>query len=445
MSTSANVLSVSQLNGQIKYLIEQNFSHIWLEGEISNLVKASSGHWYFSLKDDRAQVRCAMFRSANNRVSFPVKDGAQILVRANASFYQPRGEFQLVVESMQPAGVGKLQLEFEALKNKLNNEGLFASELKQPLPANISRVAVITSAKGAAIHDIISILARRAPNIEVEIYPCLVQGENAAMDICQKLHWASEDTKCDVIIVGRGGGSIEDLWAFNNETLAYTIHQIDKCVISAVGHETDFTICDFVADIRAATPSAAAELVSQTNLDMQTKLPHLQHKLNQTIQLKVNEFKHQLNGLQHQLTRLNPLNQIQLKQQWLDEAELRLAQKLNAHLNRNQNKLVSLQQRLAEHNPKHLLQQHRQQVAYLTQNLDAKVEKLLHKKLDHLQHLAQQLNTLSPLNTLSRGFSITSVQGKAVKSINQVNHGDTLEHKVADGVIHSQVVSKSKS
>ncbi|WP_016957188.1 exodeoxyribonuclease VII large subunit [Catenovulum agarivorans] len=445
MSTSAKVLSVSQLNGQIKYLIEQNFSHIWLEGEISNLVKASSGHWYFSLKDDKAQVRCAMFKSANNRVSFPVKDGSQILLRANASLYQPRGEFQLVVESMQPAGVGKLQLEFEALKNKLSNEGLFAADLKQPLPANISRVAVVTSAKGAAIHDIISILARRAPNIEVEIYPCLVQGENAAMDICQKLHWASEDNKCDVIIVGRGGGSIEDLWAFNNETLAYTIHQIDKCVISAVGHETDFTICDFVADIRAATPSAAAELVSQTSLDVQTKLPHLQHKLEHAMQFKINELNHKLNALQHQLTRLNPLNQIQLKQQWLDEAELRLAQKLNAQLHRNHTKLVSLQQRLAEHNPKYLLSRQQQQLSYLTQNLDAKIEKVLNKQFDQLHYLAQQLNTLSPLNTLNRGFSITSIHGKAVKSIQQVEVGDKLEHKVADGIIHSQIISKTES
>ncbi|EWH12132.1 exodeoxyribonuclease VII large subunit [Catenovulum agarivorans DS-2] len=442
MTSSANVLSVSQLNGQIKYLIEQNFSYIWLEGEISNLVKASSGHWYFSLKDNRAQVRCAMFRSANNRLSFAVENGSQVLVRANASLYQPRGEFQLIVESMQPAGLGKLQLEFEALKKKLTEEGLFAADYKQALPKNIERLAIVTSAKGAAIHDILSILQRRAPHIEVDIYPCLVQGEQAAMDICQKLFWACQDDKYDAIIVGRGGGSIEDLWAFNNETLAYTIHQANTCIISAVGHETDFTICDFVSDIRAATPSAAAELVSQTSLDIQTQLPHLQHKLEQAFDKQYMALVTRLNSAKQQLTHLSPQNQIQIKQQWLDEAELRLVQQVNLNLQNNTNRLARLQQKLAEHNPKFLLNQQQQQLTFLAQNLDTSLEKSLYSKSDQLQNLTLRLHSLSPLNTLSRGFSITQHQGKAITSVTQVAVGDTLEHTVADGVITSQVVSK---
>ncbi len=261
--TNQNIFTVSRLNSEVRLLLENEMGIVWLIGEISNFSAPVSGHWYLTLKDSRAQVKCAMFRGNNRRVNFKPQNGNQVLVKARLSLYEPRGDYQLIIESMQPEGDGRLQQQFEELKMKLAGEGLFAQTAKKPLPEHPKRVGIITSKTGAALFDILDVLKRRDPSLPVVIYPTMVQGEEASIQIAQAIGCANSRNECDVLIVGRGGGSLEDLWCFNNEIVARTIAASQIPIISAVGHEVDVTIADFVADMRAPTPSAAAELVSE--------------------------------------------------------------------------------------------------------------------------------------------------------------------------------------
>lgn len=279
LPVSPSIFTVSRLNQTVRQLLEMEMGQIWLSAEISNLSQPASGHWYFTLKDDRAQVRCAMFRNSNRRVTFRPQNGQQVLVRASITLYEPRGDYQLIAESMQPAGDGLLQQQFEQLKQRLSAEGLFDQQFKQPLPAPAKRVGVITSASGAALHDILQVLQRRDPSLPIVIYPTSVQGAEAPMQIVRAIETANRRDECDVLIVGRGGGSLEDLWSFNDERVARAIFASRIPIVSAVGHETDVTIADFVADLRAPTPSAAAELVSRNQLELLRQLQSQQQRL----------------------------------------------------------------------------------------------------------------------------------------------------------------------
>ena len=274
-----NIYSVSQLNQSVRLMLENQLGAVWLTGEISNFSQPVSGHWYLSLKDENAQVRCAMFRMKNLRVSFRPTNGMQVLVRANVSLYEPRGDYQLIIESMHLAGEGLLMQQFEALKLKLAAEGLFAQHLKKNLPHFSKAVGIITSKTGAALQDILHILQRRDPSLKIIIYPTAVQGKDAATDIAQMIELANQRQEVDVLIVGRGGGSLEDLWCFNEEMVARAIFHSHLPVISAVGHETDVTIADFVADVRAPTPSAAAELVSRNQTELLQQLQYRRQRL----------------------------------------------------------------------------------------------------------------------------------------------------------------------
>lgn len=440
MQSEQAIFSVSKLNAQIKHSLESQFNRIWLEGEISNLMQASSGHWYFSLKDANAQIKCAMFKGANRQVKMQVSNGMQVLVKANVSMYAPRGDCQLIVESMQDAGLGKLQQAYHALKDKLANAGLFAAESKQTLPQHIQRVGIITSAKGAAIHDMLSILKRRAKHIQIDVYPTLVQGASATEDLLHKLYLAEQNPSLDVIIIGRGGGSLEDLWCFNDERLAQQIFNCKTPVISAVGHESDVTICDFVADIRAATPSAAAEIVSQNTLNLQAILPHLDDRLKRASTTHLSNWQHKLNQLSHQLNSVNPVTKIRLQAQRLDEIEYGLNNSTQLKLQLLNKRFNQLSHQLLQNAPHLKMEKAAANLASLQQRLTNQLEQKFSARQYALKALARELHAYSPLNTLSRGYSVTfDSNKKVILSSHGVKPGDQITTKVADGEITSCV------
>ncbi|HHI5045556.1 TPA: exodeoxyribonuclease VII large subunit [Vibrio parahaemolyticus] len=438
--TNQNIFTVSRLNAEVRLLLENEMGIVWLVGEISNFSAPVSGHWYLTLKDSRAQVKCAMFRGNNRRVTFKPANGNQVLVKARLSLYEPRGDYQLIIESMQPEGDGRLQQEFEELKMKLAAEGLFAQTNKLTLPEHPKCVGVITSKTGAALYDILDVLKRRDPSLPVVIYPTMVQGEDAAIQIAQAIGRANSRNECDVLIVGRGGGSLEDLWCFNNEILARTIAASQIPIISAVGHEVDITIADFVADVRAPTPSAAAELVSRDNSHKDQSLVAKQHKLASAMRYYLAQQKQQSVQLLHRLERQHPSYQLQRQSQQLDELDMRLRRAMQRFIDTRQQAVERKHHRLQLNSPvKHLAQQKSRLERIEHKLLDAMDRKLLTMR-HQLAIAAEKLDTVSPLATLKRGYSITQTeQGKLVTSADDVKTGDLLVTRLANGEIHSTV------
>ncbi|EHP3970517.1 TPA: exodeoxyribonuclease VII large subunit [Vibrio parahaemolyticus] len=438
--TNQNIFTVSRLNAEVRLLLENEMGIVWLVGEISNFSAPVSGHWYLTLKDSRAQVKCAMFRGNNRRVTFKPANGNQVLVKARLSLYEPRGDYQLIIESMQPEGDGRLQQEFEELKMKLAAEGLFAQTNKLPLPEHPKRVGIITSKTGAALYDILDVLKRRDPSLPVVIYPTMVQGDDAAIQIAQAIGRANSRNECDVLIVGRGGGSLEDLWCFNNEILARTIAASQIPIISAVGHEVDMTIADFVADVRAPTPSAAAELVSRDNSHKDQSLVAKQHKLASAMRYYLAQQKQQSAQLLHRLERQHPSYQLQHQSQQLDELDMRLRRAMQHFIDTRQQAVERKHHRLQLNSPaKHLAQQKSRLERVEHKLLDAMDRKLLTMR-HQLAIAAKKLDTVSPLATLKRGYSITQTeQGKVVRSADDVKTGDLLVTRLANGEIHSTV------
>ncbi|WP_274061965.1 exodeoxyribonuclease VII large subunit [Vibrio parahaemolyticus] len=438
--TNQNIFTVSRLNAEVRLLLENEMGIVWLVGEISNFSAPVSGHWYLTLKDSRAQVKCAMFRGHNRRVTFKPANGNQVLVKARLSLYEPRGDYQLIIESMQPEGDGRLQQEFEELKMKLAAEGLFAQTNKLTLPEHPKCVGVITSKTGAALYDILDVLKRRDPSLPVVIYPTMVQGEDAAIQIAQAIGRANSRNECDVLIVGRGGGSLEDLWCFNNEILARTIAASQIPIISAVGHEVDITIADFVADVRAPTPSAAAELVSRDNSHKDQSLVAKQHKLASAMRYYLAQQKQQSAQLLHRLERQHPSYQLQRQSQQLDELDMRLRRAMQRFIDTRQQAVERKHHRLQLNSPvKHLAQQKSRLERVEHKLMDAMDRKLLTMR-HQLVIAAEKLDTVSPLATLKRGYSITQTdQGKVVTSADDVKTGDLLVTRLANGEIHSTV------
>nr|WP_277756072.1 exodeoxyribonuclease VII large subunit [Vibrio parahaemolyticus] len=436
--TNQNIFTVSRLNAEVRLLLENEMGIVWLVGEISNFSAPVSGHWYLTLKDSRAQVKCAMFRGNNRRVTFKPANGNQVLVKARLSLYEPRGDYQLIIESMQPEGDGRLQQEFEELKMKLAAEGLFAQTNKLPLPEHPKRVGIITSKTGAALYDILDVLKRRDPSLPVVIYPTMVQGDDAAIQIAQAIGRANSRNECDVLIVGRGGGSLEDLWCFNNEILARTIAASQIPIISAVGHEVDITIADFVADVRAPTPSAAAELVSRDNSHKDQSLVAKQHKLASAMRYYLAQQKQQSAQLLHRLERQHPSYQLQRQSQQLDELDMRLRRAMQRFIDTRQQAVERKHHRLQLNSPiKHLAQQKSRLERVEHKLMDAMDRKLLTMR-HQLEIAAEKLDTVSPLATLKRGYSITQTeQGKVVTSADDVKTGDLLVTRLANGEVHS--------
>lgn len=430
-------LTVSQLNRQAKSLLESHFDFVWVEGEISNFAAPSSGHWYFSLKDGKAQVRCAMFKNRNQRLKFTPENGDAIRLRCRVSLYEGRGEFQLIVEHLELAGAGALQAAFEKLRARLLAEGLFDPARKQALPASVSRLGIITSPTGAAIHDIITVLRRRCPAIDVFLLPVAVQGEGAAAQIAGAIEranrWQVEGKiHLDALIVGRGGGSLEDLWAFNEEIVARAIAASALPVVSAVGHEVDFSIADLVADHRAPTPSAAAELLSPDQHEQLKRLVNAERDLLRLIQRKLADATLQLSHLKQRLK--HPGAQLREQSQRLDDLEQRLLLAQKNLMHRQRSKLALLDNRILSLSPGPRLQQLQRDTLQLRQRLEAAMRQKLHANTDRLAHLAQMLDSLSPLGTLQRGFAIvTDGEGKVVRDTSKVAVGDELEARLARG------------
>ena len=436
-----NIYSVSQLNQSVRLMLENQLGAIWLTGEISNFSQPVSGHWYLSLKDENAQVRCAMFRMKNMRVSFRPTNGMQVLVRANVSLYEPRGDYQLIIESMHLAGEGLLMQQFEALKLKLAAEGLFAQHLKKNLPHFSKAVGIITSKTGAALQDILHILQRRDPSLKIIIYPTAVQGKDAATEIAQMIELANQRQEVDVLIVGRGGGSLEDLWCFNEEMVARAIFHSHLPVISAVGHETDVTIADFVADVRAPTPSAAAELVSRNQTELLQQLQYRRQRLEIALDRLFAEKQQKLRHLSLRLHNQHPQAQLRIQQQLITQLSHRLQQTLRHHWQKTAENLTALSMRLYK-NPLPLrLQQYEQQLAQLKVRLNSHMNLTLSLQQKQLAHLCGKLDSLSPLKVLARGYSITqNQQNFTIRSMKDVNVGEQIKTRLPDGDIISQVI-----
>ena len=436
-----NIYSVSQLNQSVRLMLENQLGAVWLTGEISNFSQPVSGHWYLSLKDENAQVRCAMFRMKNLRVSFRPTNGIQVLVRANVSLYEPRGDYQLIIESMHLAGEGLLMQQFEALKLKLAAEGLFAQHLKKNLPHFSKAVGIITSKTGAALQDILHILQRRDPSLKIIIYPTAVQGKDAATDIAQMIELANQRQEVDVLIVGRGGGSLEDLWCFNEEMVARAIFHSHLPVISAVGHETDVTIADFVADVRAPTPSAAAELVSRNQTELLQQLQYRRQRLEIALDRLFAEKQQKLRHLSLRLHNQHPQAQLRIQQQLITQLSHRLQQSLRHRWQKTAENLTALSMRLYK-NPLPLrLQQYEQQLAQLKVRLNSHMNLTLSLQQKQLAHLCGKLDSLSPLKVLARGYSITqNQQNFTIRSMKDVNVGEQIKTRLPDGDIISQVI-----
>ncbi|BFM07388.1 exodeoxyribonuclease VII large subunit [Halioxenophilus aromaticivorans] len=432
------ILSVAQLNSLAKQLLEDHLPLLWVEGEISNFAKPSSGHWYFTLKDQQAQIRCAMFKSRNGGVQFTPKQGDQVVVRGRVSLYEGRGDFQLIAEHMEDAGFGNLQRQFELLKHRLNQEGLFEPSRKSPIPSNPLHVGVVTSPSGAAVRDVLSVLKRRMPSIPVTVIPTAVQGQTAALEIMRALEMAQASGLFDVLVLARGGGSMEDLWCFNDERLARAIAQCPIPVISAVGHEVDFTIADFVADYRAPTPSAAAEILSQSQVAIAKVLTSTNGRLHRAMQTLLKAA--QLSIDQKKARLRHPGQRLQMQSQRVDHLELRLKAAVQKHNTKRKDDLAKSSLRLKALHPAKQLQQ---QTALLQQH-QTRLQRAAQQRLLFAQQLQRQLgkrlDSVSPLNTLGRGYAIAlSDHGDAITNAQSVEVGSKIEVKVAQGAIEASV------
>ncbi|MCV6626472.1 MAG: exodeoxyribonuclease VII large subunit [Cellvibrionaceae bacterium] len=433
-----SILSVSQLNRKAKQLLETHLPLLWVEGEISNLARPSSGHWYLSLKDGQAQVRGAMFRGRNQLVKFNPANGQKVLVRARVSIYEGRGDYQLIIEHMQAAGAGDLQLQFDALKQKLQERGLFDPQNKQPPPPAPAHIGVITSPTGAAVRDILQVLGRRSPSTQVSVLPVPVQGDGAAPAIIAAIEMANRQRACDVLLLSRGGGSLEDLWAFNDEHLAYAIAASQIPVVSAVGHEVDFTIADFVADLRAATPSAAAELLSQDQSQQRAQLQGYELLLQESIQ---RQLRSQRSELQHLRARLrHPGDKLQQQAQRLDQLEQRLQHLWQRQQAERQHRCQRLSLQLRQHSPAQRVKADQRQLDSFAQRLLGANKQQLQQGKQQLGQAAALLHGLSPLATLGRGFALVRDEsGQILRSSDKVSVGSEIEAQLHRGRLSCRV------
>jgi exodeoxyribonuclease VII large subunit len=484
-----NVYTVSRLNREVRVLIERGLGVIWVEGELSNLSVPSSGHWYFSMKDRDAQLRCAMFRQRNMTVGFTPKAGQHILARGRVSLYEPRGDYQFIIEHLEEAGVGALKREFERLKAKLAAEGLFALERKRSLPRFPRRIGVVTSPTGAALRDILHILARRFPPAAVLIYPTPVQGAAAVPSIVAAIEMASARAECDVLIVARGGGSLEDLWAFNDERVARAIRASTVAIVSGVGHEIDFTIADFVADARAPTPSGAAELVAPDRIaclealartmdrlsacirrelrsvasrfdgaSFRLKLAHpgirltqqvqrlddLEQRLTAFVQRELRSVASRFDGMSLRLKLAHPGLRLAQQERRLDDLKLRLNGAIRGALHSDRTRISEMYTRLVHRSPEHSIREHRTRHDALSGRLGHAMRQRVSRAEHRLNLAIRTLNTVSPLATLGRGFALVKrvADGALVTNADAVAVGDEIEARLAHGTLKARVTAK---
>jgi len=428
------ILTPSQLNTLARSLLEDAFALVLVEGELSNLARPASGHVYFTLKDARAQVRCAMFRPQSQWLRFQPREGLKVLARGRLTLYEARGDVQLVIDSLENAGEGALRRAFEALKARLQAEGLFDAARKRPLPSWPCRIAVLTSPTGAVVRDVLNVLARRFPLVQVDVLPVPVQGEGAARHITQMLQCAVAAGRYDVLLLARGGGSLEDLWAFNDEALARAVAASPVPVVSAIGHETDFTLTDFAADLRAPTPSAAAELLVPERGDILQRLSVLQRRLNAFEQRYREQRSQVLDRLWLRLHALHPHTRLALFSQRQQQLARRLDAAMREHLRHHHAGLRHTGVLLAAARPQHRLAALRERLRTLPVRAQAAMVGPLQRRTQHLRGLARSLDAVSPLATVARGYAILEqVDGTTVRSIQQVRHGERISARLGDG------------
>lgn len=438
LSVNQDVLTVTQLNRCARSMLEEVFAGVWVIGEISNLAKPASGHIYFTLKDHDAQIRCALFRQNALKVREALRDGVSVKAYGKVSLFEGRGDYQLIIERLEPAGDGSLKLAFELLQKKLAEEGLFAADIKKTLPTHPKRIGIVTSPTGAVIRDIISVFKRRAPNVELVLIPTAVQGKEATQQIIRALMLADKQ-HFDAIILARGGGSLEDLWCFNEEALARTIASSDTPIVSGVGHETDVTIADFVADVRAPTPSAAAELLAPHHQDWLFTLTQLQQRLERNIRQSLAHYQLRVEGLLKRLR--SPNQQLQQKAQRVDDLELRLIRSFQQQRIARQNTIMQLENRLLAQHPQKRLQSIMQQLQTLEQRLLRAMQERLKYLQIQLTTQVQALQIVSPLATLERGYSIVlSERKEVIQAAAQTVIGQSLTVKLSEGELKVRVV-----
>ncbi len=433
------VLSVSQLNREARRLLETGLSMTWVEGELSNIARPASGHWYFTLKDQGAQIRCAMFRNRNRYAQIEPKDGMHVVVRGRVSLYEARGDYQLIAENMQDAGVGALQRQFEELKRRLSEEGLFSDDHKKPLPALPGRIGVVTSPSGAAIRDILNVLNRRFPGIPVRIYPVAVQGEQAAGQIVSALALAEERRDCDLLILARGGGSIEDLWPFNEEAVARAIYRCAIPIVCGVGHETDVTIADFVADLRAPTPSAAAELVVPDAQEWIAGLQSLGRRLRRSLLSTVGNASETLRWLAGRHHQVRPERQIAQHLLRLDDLEGRLRSLIRIQLSERAQRISRLTTRLDSRSPEQALLRLSSSLERAGHRLGQAIRRQTEHAETRLQLASAKLNSVGPQATLERGYAIVMRGDELMSDASRLSSGDEVTMRFAEGMAEASV------
>ena len=429
------IYTVSGLNQSVREWLEEGFTLIWVEGELSNLARPTSGHWYFSLKDDAAQVRCAMFRGRNRMVDFAPENGAQVLILARVGLYEARGEYQLIIEEMEAAGDGALRRAYEALKKKLSAEGLFDSERKRPLPSLPRQIGVITSPTGAAIRDILAVTGRRFPGIPILLYPVPVQGETAAGEIARMIDLAGARAECDVLILARGGGSLEDLWCFNDESLARAIFACSVPIVTGIGHEIDVTIADFVADAHAPTPSAAAERVTPDGRQWLDDLGRQHRRLTRAMERCLEQHAQRLDWIGRRLDQRHPGRRLQQTAQGLNDLEVRLRRAMQDLLLRRKTGLRELEVRFLRHEPTQRIRH----AEILRRQYRERLEQVMVRGLERRRHglagLCRALDAVSPLATLARGYAIVQdgADGHVIKGVADARVGQGVEVRLRDG------------
>ncbi|KGX90478.1 exodeoxyribonuclease VII large subunit [Pontibacillus marinus] len=435
-------LTVSALTKYIKRKFESDphLKEVFLRGEISNFKHHSRGHMYLTIKDDKSRVNAVMFAGYNRYMKFTPENGMNVLIRGEIGVYEPHGQYQLYIHQMEPDGLGALYLAYEELKKKLTTEGLFDDSLKKPLPSYPRSIAVLTSPTGAAVRDILTTIDRRYPNVRVTVFPVLVQGQNAKTSIVQAIEKVNELNDYDVMIVGRGGGSIEELWAFNEEIVARAIAASDIPIISAVGHETDFTISDFVADYRAPTPTGAAEVAVPSQSEVAERIQNLRRRVQNAMDVQMNHAKEKLAQKQKSYAFRYPEQLMRQKEQELDRMYDQLQKASVQFMNQNQNDLMNIQKRLQQQHPEKSLRLAKQELVQTTKRMNRAMQQETKSKMQTYHELISKLTLLNPLETIKRGYAIPySEQGTVVKSIRDVQPGDPMQVKVQDGVLDCQV------
>ena len=440
-SPATRAISVSELNRRAKSLLEDGIARIWVEGEISNLSRPASGHIYFSLKDDTAQLRCAWFRGRQRGPTLNLKDGDQMLAFGKVSIYEARGDYQLIVEQLEAAGEGDLLRRFEALKKKLAEEGLFDEDLKSDLPEMPETVGVVTSPTGAAVRDIITVLGRRFPAARVIVYPTAVQGELAARQIAYAIETAVKRNECDVLIVGRGGGSLEDLWPFNEEVVARAIAQCPIPVVSAVGHETDVTIADYVADVRAPTPSGAAELVVPDSADWLEHLEATSDWIAKFSRRYLEDHFQSLDWLGKRLAQASPVATVRRQRAWLQNLNQVMTAAIRHELSARQMTVAAMHARLMRESPRAGVQRQVNRASTLEQRLNAAGRSMVERMTTRLRVTARALDAVSPLATLDRGYAVVTDAdtGSVLTDAGKVSAGDRIAARLASGNLEATV------